>query len=41
MKANIEIGFWKKANILSKAFLIIGMWCMHVSMVLAGMEQKK
>lgn len=40
MKANISTQFWKQANVLSKLFLVIGMWCMHISMRLNGMDQK-
>lgn len=40
MKATIDIAFWKKINIFSKLFLVIGMWCIHISMLLSGMDQK-
>ena len=41
MKANINQEVWSKFGILSKIFLVIGMFCMHMSMKLAGMDQEK
>lgn len=40
MKAKINTEIWKKMNILAKAFLVIGMFCMDMSMRLAGLNQE-
>lgn len=41
MKANINQELWNEMNILSRFFLVVGIFCVDLSMKMAGLEQKE
>ncbi len=41
MKASINKKLWVRMNIFAKVFLVIGMFCMDISMKLSGLDQEE